>query len=89
MPTNHAARRVVKSGVPLLEGLETVHHRPIVTVRRRGDEEQENPGVKGDETPVLVPSSMVDEFIDCSARASARYESSSHLGFFASDEKEV
>ena len=51
----------------------------IVSVGGRGDEEEEDPGVESDQTPVLVPSTVMKELIDLGIAASVCDETASHL----------
>lgn len=52
--TELAARGVVEVVFPLVERLQTIHHGPIVAIRRRCDEEEENPAVEVNQPVQLV-----------------------------------
>ena len=47
--TKHMLSGVVEVILPLVDGLQAVHHTTIVTVRRRSDQQENNPAIEGDD----------------------------------------
>lgn len=56
--------RIVKVFLPLREGLETVHHGAIKSIRRGSDEEEHNPCVKRNEAAKNIYSTIVAQTED-------------------------
>jgi hypothetical protein len=74
-----ASRRSTECRIPLVEGLQTIHHRAIVAVRGGSDEEENNPAVESDETLVVRPFPIrVKEVVEAAIGTPSRNSTGTH-----------
>jgi len=73
--TELATSGIVEVQFPLVKRLETVHHRPIITVGRGSDEKEDDPCVQSNDSPVVVPFPVRIEKLHVSCGRTARGDS--------------